>query len=154
MTLFVILSLFVFAQGCAPTVHLDTPAPLKVDITMRVDVYPQEIAMLKKRSLNEDETKALQRREDRSGEIWAVKNDGVAIEGKTGYLEIKLKSGWDPEYVNKLVGDENRDRKILYAGEARDSERPMTVIEEEAGKRLREQIYVGHTNQLIVVPVP
>jgi len=141
-------------QGCAPTVHLDTPEPLKVDITMRLDVYQQESPTLKKRTLNEDEAKALQQREQRSGEIWSLKNDGVAIEGVNGYLEVNPKTGWDIQYVNKLVGDENRDRRILYEGEARESARPINAIEQEAGKRLREQTYVGGTNQVSSVPVP
>jgi hypothetical protein len=146
--------LLLFIESCAPTVHLDTPEPLKVDITMRLDVYQQEGQLLKKRTISEEEAKAMDRREQRSGEIWALKNDGVAVEGNTGYLEIKLKSGWDAQYVNKLVGEENQDRRLLYEGEARDSQRPIDVIEIEAGKRLREQTYVGHTNQVTTVTVP
>ena len=136
------LVFFVGLAGCAPTVHINTPEPLKVDITMKVDVYQRgDLGGSAARKLGEDESKALRRRDDRSGEIWSMKNDGVVVEGKKGYLEAQTKSGWDPAHVNKLAAEENRDRHILYEFEAKESARPVTVIEEEAGKRLRQQAY-------------
>ena len=136
-----ILYPLVFA-GCAPTVHINTPEPLKVDISMKVDVYQRgDLGGAAARKLGEEESKALRRRDDRSGEIWAMKNDGAVIEGKNGYLEAQTKSGWDPALVNKLAAEENSDRRILYEFEAKESARPVAVIEEEAGKRLRQQAY-------------
>jgi hypothetical protein len=122
-------------------VHLDTPEPLKVDITMKVDVYQRDLRGPVNRTLSDDESRALRRRDDRGGEIWAMKNDGVIIEGEHGYLEAQPKSGWDPKYVNQLAAEENHDRRLLYEGEAKESARPVAVIEEEAGKRLRQQTY-------------
>lgn len=135
--------------GCAPTIHLNTPEPLKVDINMRVDVYQKsEVSTIKKRTVSEEEAAAMRRREDRSGEIWALKNDGVAIETDSGYLQANPKTGWDTQYLNKIVGEENLDRHLLYEAEARDDARPIKVVEEEAGKRLKEQTYLAHTNQV------
>ncbi len=130
-----------FLIGCAPTVHLDTPEPLKVDIAMKVGVYSHSTAGSSGRALSDEEAQALRRRDDRSGEIWAMKNDRVATEGRNGYLEAATKSGWDGVYVSRLVAEENRDRHLLYEAEATESARPVTVIEEEAGKRLRSQTY-------------
>ena len=136
------LTAYSFLTGCT-TVHLDTPEPLKVDIAMKVNVYQANLPEGGKHSLSDQESEALRRRDNRSAEIWTMKNDGVAIEGKNGYLEARTKSGWDPKYVNQLVTDENHDRHILYEGEALQTARPIAVIEEEAGKRLRRQAYGG-----------
>lgn len=130
------------AAGCAPQVRLTTQEPLKVDIAMKVEVYQKEGAPTStQRKLNENEIEALRRRDVRSGEIWAMKNDGVAVEGAQGYLESHPKSGWDAAYIQKLVDDENKDRKALYEAEAADTARPVTEIETEAGKRFRQQTY-------------
>jgi len=131
-----------FFAGCAVPVHVDTPKPLKVDISMKIDVYQGGgSAASAQRKLSEEENKSLRRRDERSGQIWTMKNDGVAIEGQKGYLEAQTKSGWDSAYVNKLVAEENQDRRILYEAEATGSARPVSVIEEEAGRRLRQQTY-------------
>jgi hypothetical protein len=140
--------------GCAPSVQLTTPEPLKVDITMTVDVNQKSIEAPKTRIIGQNEAKAMQRREQRSGEIWSMKNDGVAIEGENGYLQANPKTGWDPQYVNQVVVDENQDRHTLYEAEARDDSRPIRVVEEEAGKLLKDQTYLGHTNQVKKVTVP
>jgi hypothetical protein len=142
--------------SCAPTVHLDTPEPLKVDIEMKIDVYQRDVRTQVQRQMSGEESKALRNRDARSSEIWTMKNDGVAIETKNGYMEVKMKSGWDAAYVNRLVTEENRDRHILYNAEATDSARPISVIEEEAGRRLRQQAYGRpsiNTIDSVVAPV-
>lgn len=137
--------LFLSLVGCAPTVRLVTPEPIKVDINMKVDVYQKEVAGTRRRSMTEEEFAALKRHYNRGNEIWGIKNDGAAAEGLNGYLEARTRSGWDPKYVNRLVTEENRDRNILYGVEARESARPLAVIEQEAGRRLREEAYGGGT---------
>lgn len=127
--------------SCAPTVHLDTLEPLKVDISMKVDIYQRSMEPSSVHKMSEEESKALRNRDSRSAEIWAMKNDGVVVEGNNGYLEVQPKSGWDMQHVNQLVAEENRDRRILYEAEAQESARPVRVIEQEAGRRLREQAY-------------
>ncbi len=129
------------AAGCAPQVQLTTPEPIKVDITMKVEVYQKEGATSTERKLSETENEALRRRDMRSGEVWAMKNDSVAVEGAHGYLEPHPKSGWDPAYIQRLVDEENKDRKNLYEAEATDTARPLAEIEAEAGKRFRQQSY-------------
>lgn len=128
--------------GCAP-VQLQTKEPLKVDISMKVDVYQREGGSSTQRKLGESEVAALRRRDTRMGEIWAMKNDGVATEGANGYLEPHPKSGWDPAYIQKLVTEENADRKVIYEAEAMDTARPLSAVEAEAGKRFRQQSYGG-----------
>ena len=131
--------------GCAPTVQLETPRPLKVDINMTIDVHQKKDADSTKLSTlsDEEEAKAVQRREQRAGEIWTLKNDGAAIEGRQGYLEAQSRSGWDPEHVRRMVEEENKDRHLLYEREAHESARPLAAIETEAGQRLRQQAYDG-----------
>src|SRR4051812_21220194 len=97
---------FLIWFGCAPTVQLTTPEPLKVDINMTVTVNQKQVESPKVRTIGEAEAKAMQRREQRSGEVWTLKNDGVAIESPTGYLQANPKSGWDVQYVNKVITEE------------------------------------------------
>jgi uncharacterized protein YdbL (DUF1318 family) len=108
---------------------------------MRVDIYQREIADKVERQLSREESEAMRRRDTRIGEVWTMKNDGVAVESETGYLEVRPKSGWDMNYVNRIVTEENRDRRLVYEAQARDSGRPQAAIEKEAGRRLREQAY-------------
>ncbi len=127
--------------GCAPTVQLATPEPLKVDIAMSIDVRQHSTEGGEKRPLNDTEVAALRRREARSGQIWTMKNDGAAVETEKGYLEARPKTGWNPADVEKLVAEENADRKIMYEAEAVAESRSVTLIEEEAGRLLRRQAY-------------
>ncbi len=128
--------------GCAPTVQLATPEPLKVDISMTIDVRQMSaISVGEKRQLGETEVAALRRREARSGQVWTMKNDGVAVETERGYLEARVKTGWTPAIVEKTVAEENADRKLMYEAEAMAQSRPVAVIEEEAGRLLRQQAY-------------
>jgi uncharacterized protein len=149
----ILLSAFTFLTSCAPKVQLSTPEPLKVDIDMTVNVYQREIASQTKK-VSEEELQALRRAEGRAGEIWAMKNDGVIIETETGYLQSQNRSGWDPVYVNRIVAEENRDRRIKYEAEARDTQVPIETVQALAGKRLREQAYVTRTNTVQSVTVP
>ncbi|MFZ4695016.1 MAG: DUF1318 domain-containing protein [Verrucomicrobiia bacterium] len=128
--------------GCAMKVPLSTPEPLKVDISMTIDVRQRsELALGEKRQLGETEVAALRRREARSGQIWTMKNDGVAVETEKGYLEARAKTGWTLAIVEKTVAEENADRKFMYEAEAMAQSRPAAVIEEEAGRLLRQQAY-------------
>ena len=130
--------------GCAMKVPLSTPEPLKMDISMTIDVRQQSAINLgEKRQLGETEVAALRRREARSGQVWTMKNDGVAVETEKGYLEARTKTGWTPAIVEKTVAEENADRKFMYEAEAMAQSRPVAVIEEEAGRLLRQQAY-GH----------
>jgi len=133
--------------GCAPSVQLTTPEPLEVNIHMSLDVNQHEAPGATQALMSEDESKALRRRDDRSGEIWGMKNDGVVVETARGYLNAVGKSGWDPAYVQRLVAEENQDRRILYEAEARSRSRPVASVEAEAGHRLMQQTYItGSTN--------
>jgi uncharacterized protein YdbL (DUF1318 family) len=139
--------------SCAPKVQLSTPEPLKVDISMTVNVYQREVTSAN-RKVSEEELQALRRSEERAGEIWAMKNDGVIVESQNGYLEAQPRSGWDMPYVNRIVAEENRDRKIKYEAEARDTNKPIETVQTLAGKRLREQAYVTRTNTVQSVTIP
>lgn len=128
-------------SGCAPTVQLATPEPLKVDIAMSIDVRQHSAAGGEKRPLSDTEVAALRRREARSGQIWTMKNDGAAVETEKGYLDARPKTGWNSADVEKLVAEENADRKIMYEAEAVAEGRSVSLIEEEAGRLLRQQAY-------------
>ena len=83
----------------------------------------------------------MHRRDLRSGEVWSMKNDGAALENERGYLEACPKTGWKADYVNGLVAEENRDRRILYESEAKNGGIPLASVEAIAGKRLRQQTH-------------
>ncbi len=138
---FLFLLPFLALAGCSPTVQINTPEPLKVDISMKIDVYDKgksEVAVAQRR-LGEEEMTVMRQRDLRSGEIWSMKNDGAAAENERGYLEARPKTGWKVDYVNGLVAEENRDRRILYEAEAKNGGIPLASVEAMAGKRLRQQ---------------
>ncbi len=141
--------------GCAPSVKLTTPQPLQVDIHMTLDVNQHEAATNPKNTADDDQSKVLRRRDNRSAELWGMKNDGVVVENARGYLDPVGKSGWDPAYVQRLVAEENQDRRVLYEAQARADARPVASIEAEAGRRLTQQAYVaGSTNTPPVTAKP
>ncbi len=137
------LAFLLLLAGCSPTVQINTPEPLKVDISMKIDVYDKgksEVAVAQRR-LGEEEMTAMRQRDLRSGEIWSMKNDGAAAENERGYLEARPKAGWKTDYVNGLVAEENHDRRILYETEAKNGGIPLASVEAMAGKRLRQQTH-------------
>ncbi|MFM8364778.1 MAG: hypothetical protein ACKOAS_06445, partial [Verrucomicrobiota bacterium] len=64
----------------APTVHLATPEPVKVDIAMRIDVYQHGKEEEKKSTAAPKSADAAKERTNRLAEIQALKNSRIVGE--------------------------------------------------------------------------
>lgn len=133
--------------GCTPTIRLDTPEPVKIDVGMKVDVYTHD--KKEKTSKGEEENPEdltpQERRRNRMAEVQTLKNDRVIGEGKDGFLSVH-NPPTDPKYLDyaeKVVGEENEDRKLVYEREANTKKKPVQVVALEASKRLRDSAYPG-----------
>jgi uncharacterized protein YdbL (DUF1318 family) len=128
--------------GCLPTINLATPQPVKVDVSVRLDIYQK--TPIKSKS----ETSSLEIAKDRrlrSGEIQQLKNDRVVGETRDGYLKV-LHPPKDPKYLayaNSVVDAENTDRTVLYLASAQSESKPLEEIEAQYAKLWHDRAYPG-----------
>lgn len=129
--------------GCAPTINIATPQPLKADIAVKLDVYEKTSPTKLK-----DEQSSLQiaaNRRLRAGEIQQLKNDGVVGENRDGYLSIIRKPA-DPKYLayaQGVVDAEDADRSFLYLSNAQQQNKPLEMIESEYAQLWRDRAFPG-----------
>jgi uncharacterized protein YdbL (DUF1318 family) len=128
--------------GCSPTVNLATPAPVKVDIGVRLDVYQKTPPAKKDEQSNL--TVAANRRL-RSGEIQQLKNDRVIGENRDGYLELlhPPKDATYLAYAKGVVTAENADRSYLYLANAQSQSKPMEIIEGDYAHLWADRAFPG-----------
>ena len=93
-------------------VNVNTPQPIKVDLTMDVNVYQHGTATEKEGAeAAADFRAAMDRRRDRMTEIQELKNNRLVGENRSGALSIKNRpAGEYGDYVEKTVEAENLDR--------------------------------------------
>ncbi|HEX4139128.1 MAG TPA: DUF1318 domain-containing protein [Candidatus Methylacidiphilales bacterium] len=129
--------------GCAPTINIATPQPLKADIAVRLDVYEKTSPAKAK-----DEQSSLEiaaNRRLRSGEIQQLKNDGVVGEDRDGYLDIIRKPS-DPKYLQyaqSVVQAENADRSFLYLANAQAQNKPLELVERDYAQLWSDRAFPG-----------
>ena len=129
--------------GCAPTVNLVTPEPVKVDVAVKLDVY-QKTPITKAK----EEQSSLQiaaNRRLRVGEIQNLKNDGVLGEDRDGYLNLR-KQPQDPKYLTYaqgVVSAENADRAALYLANAQTQSKPLELVERDYAQLWRDRAFPG-----------
>lgn len=139
------LSIALILSSCSPTVRLDTPEPVKIDVNMKVDVTTeakQSNAKVKTQSSSQKSSGAgpLQRRRLRMAEIQDLKNNRIIGEANDGLLSIRQlpdDSTW-AEYTRKLVREENRDRRDIFEQEAQETGKPAEIIAKEFARRMRQ----------------
>ena len=130
-------------DGCAPTINIATPQPLKADIAVRLDVYEKTSPTKAK-----DEQSSLEiaaNRRLRSGEIQQLKNDGVIGEDRDGYLDVIRKPA-DPKYLQyaESVKDaENADRSFLYLANAQAQNKPLELVERDYAQLWHDRAFPG-----------
>jgi hypothetical protein len=127
-----------------PAVPLTTPEPLKVDLTMRLDVYqyrgeePGDKEELK--SISE----AVERQRNRMAEIQELKNNRIVGEDHRGQLNLRqTPAGEWGTYVKRTVEAENTDRMLLMRNEAKESNRPLHEVQAEAWRLRADQSFKG-----------
>ncbi len=129
--------------GCAPTINLATPEPVKVDVSVRLDVYQKTAPTKAKEEQSSIEVAAGRRL--RSGEVQSLKNAGIVGEDRDGYLEIRQKPT-DPKYLSYaegIVSAENADRAYLYLTNAQSQNKPMELVETDYAKLWRDRAFPG-----------
>lgn len=136
--------------SCAPTLRLDTPEPVKIDVAMRVDVFTHEA----EKNPDPSGTDAArspatssphQRQRLRMAEVQTLKNDSIIGEASSGLLEI-VQPPTDPDYLayaQRIVAEENADREAVFSQESADKGRPVEQIAAEFAKRRREGAFPG-----------
>lgn len=159
-------------SGCAK-VRIEAPKePIKVDISMRLDVYQHVVkdidAIENIVSGNQSETKPISgqsmlryvveeayaqdlspdieaaalRRKDRRAELVSWQARGVIGENRSGLVDIRDTSAADAN-AKKLVQEENNDRMIIYQGLARKNGTSVESIKELYAKKLQETASSG-----------
>ncbi|MEM6823099.1 MAG: DUF1318 domain-containing protein [Verrucomicrobiota bacterium] len=131
--------------GCAPTVRLDTPEPVKIDVNMKVDIYTHQQESSGKVGKKEDEKSPQEKRRGRMPEVQKLKNDRVIGEGIDGYLKIK-NVPTDPvyaDYAQRIISQENNDRRKIFIEDGGSDDKPVEVIAREFAKRAREASFPG-----------
>ncbi|MDD5195622.1 MAG: DUF1318 domain-containing protein [Candidatus Omnitrophica bacterium] len=158
--------------GCA-RVRVEAPKePIKVDISMRLDVY-QHVAkdiddienivsgsstatsssatqsMLRyvieealAQDLSPEVEAAALRRKDRRASLVSWEERGVIGESKSGLVELRDSAGADVS-VNALINDENNDRMIIYQGIAKKNGTSVESVKELYAKKLQESASGG-----------
>ncbi len=129
--------------GCAPTINLATPEPIKVDVGVRLDVYQKTAPSKAKEEQSSLEIAANRRL--RSGEIQQLKNNRIVGEDRDGYLDLK-EPPKDPKYLayaQGIVAAENADRSFLYLANAQAQNKPLEMIEREYAQLWSDRAFPG-----------
>jgi uncharacterized protein YdbL (DUF1318 family) len=167
----ILLILMIFLSiGCA-TVRMKAPKePIKVDISMRLDVYQhvqKDIDAIENIVSGSDDGKnpsdehsflsyfvgtvyaqdlspavenAAQRRGSRRTELVSLQRAGVVGEGASGLAVVR--KGGDPS-ADGLVRDENKDRMTIYRGIAAKNNVSVSDIQKVYAERLQRDASSG-----------
>ncbi|HTY45973.1 MAG TPA: DUF1318 domain-containing protein [Patescibacteria group bacterium] len=163
---FVAVGLLLLWVGCA-RVRVEAPKePIKVDISMRLDIYQHVqndlndienmVSGKDKHSLLEYITatayaqegfsseveQAAGRRKDRKAEIVSWESKKVIGENRMGLLEVRDAASADAG-VNSLVSKENSDRMVIYRAVAAKNGVAVDQVQKMHAKRLQSDAPAG-----------
>jgi uncharacterized protein YdbL (DUF1318 family) len=166
LSIFLILSLFL-AIGCA-TVSVKAPKdPIKVDISMRLDVYQHVqkdidaiedivtgeaedpggqsmfrgmVGIAYAQELTPDMERAAKRRRARYSQLVSMERQGVIGENNMGLVVVR-KPG--DASAGRLVDEENADRMVIYRGIAAKNNTSVESVQKVYAERLRNDAPAG-----------
>jgi len=147
--------------GCRGVpLRITTPRPVKVDVTLRVDIYQHDGANSANAAnstepapgststapgTDDEET----RRRGRMAQIQSFKNSRLVGEDHTGRLQvIERPSGNYGSFVEQTVTAENGDRDTLMRAEAAQRRVPLATVETERAQQWRERSFPGEWIEL------
>lgn len=169
MKLFSILTLAVlFALGCAKVQVQAPKEPIKVDISMRLDIYQhieKDIDAIEgivsgpasdkgsfldcifenayaQEGLSPEVEKAALRRRDRKTELIEWEAKGVIGENKSGLVEVR-NAAMANSSVEKLIQAENNDRSIIYNSVASKNKSSVEEVQKIYAQRLQNDAPAG-----------
>jgi Protein of unknown function (DUF1318) len=139
--------------GCsAPTVNLTTAEPIKVDISMRLDVYSHDKAAATKTTGASTSEEPETRRRNRMADIQNFKNSRLIGEGHDGLLSVRVETPGEPgDYVRKTVAAENLDRMALMKAIAEKGQKSLPDVQAEQSSLWQKRSFEG---ELIEVANP
>ncbi len=143
----------ILLAGCAaPTVNLSTAEPIKVDISMRLDVYNHNKEAAAKDPGGNPTSTVETRRRNRMADIQTFKNSRLIGEGRDGLIAIREdKSGDEGDYLRKTVNAENDDRMEIMKAAAEKGRKSLAVIQSEQAVLWQKRSFEG---ELIEVENP
>jgi uncharacterized protein YdbL (DUF1318 family) len=130
-------------SGCTPSVKVLTPDPLKVDMTVRLDIYQEEAPKEKGTELN---IEVAANRRQRLADILDLKAKHVAGEDRDGFLALSPQPPKDPAELTqakKLIDAENTDRSVIYLNNSQSEGRPLDLVEQDYSKLWRDRALPG-----------
>jgi len=160
---FIVMAGILLVVGCA-TVKVQAPKePIKVDITMRLDVYQHVqndidtienivtgtdkgsflgyfVGTAYAQDLSPEVEQAALRRRDRRGELIALEQSGTIGETFSGLVTIRAAGNYTAE---QLVRDENNDRMVIYNAIASKNGTSVEDVQKLYGERLQRDASSG-----------
>jgi hypothetical protein len=126
-------------------VNVNTPEPIKVDLSMDVNVYQHGAAEKKKEEAPvADFRSAMDGTRNRMAEIQELKNSRLVGENRSGLLTVKTRpAGQYGDYVDETVSAENRDRDILMRHEAEEKGTELSKVREEHWRHRQRKSFPG-----------
>lgn len=143
----------VLLSGCsAPTVNLATAEPIKVDISMRLDVYDHNKGAAAKTGGTNAAEDPETRRRNRMADIQNFKNSRLIGEGHDGLLSVRVETPGEPgDYIRKTVAAENLDRMALMKAIAEKTKKSLSDVQLEQSSLWQKRSFEG---ELIEVAAP
>ncbi len=134
-------------SGCIDPfeVNVNTPQPIKVDLSMDVHVYQHGATTKTEGSVPAaDYRAAMDRRRDRMAEVQELKNNRLVGESHEGLLSIRNRpAGEYGDYVEKTVREENSDRELLMKQEAESKSIAIDQVREEQWRHWQRKSFPG-----------
>ncbi|NRB74214.1 MAG: DUF1318 domain-containing protein [Verrucomicrobiales bacterium] len=132
--------------SCMPTFDVDvnTPEPIKVDLSMDVHVYQHGGADKESSEKQASYRATMDSRRDRMAEIQELKNNRFVGENHLGKLTLRNRpAGEYGDYVENTLEDENRDREFLMRHEAENKGVALAKIREEQWRHWQRKSFPG-----------
>ena len=131
---------------------------MKKFLALSVAAFALAFAVPQALSAADDAATIKQNMAERKPKIEVLKKAGSIGENKTGYLEV-MKDAKLEDADKKLIDDENKDRKVVYAAIAKKEGSTVDKVGELRAKQIRakaaEGEYIqGEDDQWIKAPKP
>lgn len=174
---FAIIFVALIVLGCAQVQVKAPKEPIKVDVTMRLDVYqhvtkdiddiesivsgnsaapvgPQSrlpglvgIAYAEE-PMGSDMEGAAMRRRDRRGQIASLESQGILGENRRALVVVR-KTGSSTESTEALVASENQDRQTIYKSIATKNGTSVEEVQKLYAKRLQQDAPAGTPIEIV-----
>jgi len=142
-----VTAVFLLSACAGPTVNLATSQPIKVDISMRLDVYQHNRDGIKKPGANTTAVAPVDpeaSRRNRMADVQLFKNSRLVGESRDGLLSIQGNAPGDyGEYVRKTVAQENADRMAMMKASAEKDKTPLSDLQQKQAELWRNRAFTG-----------